>query len=256
MSRWLWPGLILVGLLALWEGLARLFHVPRWLLPTPSSVGAELWASRGLLWTHTLVTLEEVVVGFALAFAVGVVLAIGIAYTKVLERSIYPLVIASQTVPVIAIAPLLLVWVGYGLAPKVIVVALISFFPIVVNMVDGLRSVDIDMVNMLRTLGATRWQVFTKVQVPFSLPYLFSGTRVAIAVSVIGAVIGEWVGASKGLGYIMLRSAPYFLTARIFAAIVVLSVMGIALFLLIGALERAVLPWHHDERRRRALGSA
>ncbi|MDP3061967.1 MAG: ABC transporter permease subunit, partial [Chloroflexota bacterium] len=168
MTRWLWPGLIVLGLLAAWEALARLYSVPRWLLPTPSAVGVELWASRGLLWGHTLVTLEEVLIGFALALVVGVVLAVGIAYSRVLERSIYPLVIASQTVPVIAIAPLLLIWVGYGMAPKIIVVALITFFPIVVNMVDGLRSVDADMANMLRTLGGSRWQVFTKVQVPTS----------------------------------------------------------------------------------------
>jgi ABC-type nitrate/sulfonate/bicarbonate transport system permease component len=256
MTRWLWPGLIVLGLLAAWEALARLYSVPRWLLPTPSSVGVELWASRGLLWGHTLVTLEEVVIGFALALGVGVVLAVAIAYSRVLERSIYPLVIASQTVPIIAIAPLLLVWVGYGMAPKIIVVALISFFPIVVNMVDGLRSVDADMANMLRTLGASRWQVFAKVQAPTSLPFLFSGVRVAVAVSVIGAVIGEWVGASKGLGYLMLRSAPYFLTARIFAAILILSVMGVGLFVLVGVLERVLLPWYHDERRRRAVESS
>ena len=139
--------------------------------------------------------------------------------------------IASQTIPIIVIAPMLLVWVGYGLAPKVIVVALISFFPIVVNMVDGLKSVDRDMVNLMRTLGAHRLQVFFKVQAPTSLPYLFSGMRVAIAVSVIGAVIGEWVGSSEGLGYLMIRSKPQFLTERVFAAIAILSAMGVGLFI-------------------------
>ncbi len=256
MTRWLWPALILLALLALWEAFARLFHAPAWLLPTPSAIGGELGHSWGLLWGHTLVTLEEVLIGFALALAVGILLAIAIAYSQLLERSIYPIVIASQTIPVIAIAPLLLIWVGYGLWPKVIVVALISFFPIVVNMVDGLKSVDADMVNMLRTLGGSRWDAFTKVQVPTSLPYLFSGARIAVAVSVIGAVIGEWVGASKGLGYLMLRSAPYFQTSRVFAAILILSVIGVGLFAVVSVLERVLLPWYHDERRRRATGAS
>ena len=173
--------------------------------------------------------------------------------SRTLERALYPFVIASQMVPIIVIAPLLLIWVGYGLAPKVIVVALTAFFPIVVNMVDGLQSVDPDAVNLLRTMGASRWQIFVKVQVPASLPFLFSGTRVAMAVSVIGAIIGEWVGSSQGLGYLMIRSKPQFLTERVFAAIVVLSVMGVALFVLVGVVEKLAIPWWHNERRQRSL---
>lgn len=254
--RWLPPVLMVLCLLGLWEGLVRLFNVPEWLLPAPSAIGVELHDSVALLWGHTLVTLEEVLVGFALALGVGIYLAIGIAYSRLLERSIYPFVIASQTIPVIAIAPLLLIWLGYGLSPKVVVVALIAFFPIVVNMVDGLKSVDADMVSMMRTLGASRWQIFTKLQVPTSLPFLFSGTKIAIAVSVIGAVIGEWVGARAGLGYLMTVSVPYFLTARVFAAIFILSVMGILLFVAVALLERLSLPWYHTERRQRAGGAS
>ena len=163
------------------------------------------------------------------------------------------IIIASQTIPIIAIAPLLLIWVGYGIAPKIIVVALISFFPISVNTVDGLRSVDPDMVNMMRTLGATRWQIFTKLQVPSALPQMFSGIKIGITVSVIGAVIGEWVGASSGLGYLMTYSQPLFLTARVFAAIVVLSALGIGLFVLATLVERMVLPWYHTEKRARSM---
>lgn len=255
-SGWLPPVILVVVALGLWEMLVRLLHVPRWLLPAPSAIGYELYVSSPLLWGHTLVTLEEVFAGFALALGVGIVLAVGIAYSRLLERSVYPFVIASQTVPVIAIAPLLLIWLGYGLSPKVVVVALISFFPIVVNMVDGLKAVDSDMVNMMRTLGASRWQVFTKLQVPSSLPFLFSGTKIAIAVSVIGAVIGEWVGARAGLGYLMTVSVPYFLTARVFAAIFILSVIGVSLFMTIAGLERLLLPWHHNERRQKAVGNS
>ena len=243
VRQWLPSLLIVVGILAAWEAYVRVFDVQTWLLPAPSDIGAALYGDAGLLWRHTRTTLSEIIVGFGLALACGVALATAIGLSRTLERAIYPFVIASQTIPIIVIAPMLLIWVGYGLAPKVIVVALISFFPIVVNMVDGLKSVDRDMVNLMRTLGAHRLQVFLKVQVPTSLPYLFSGMRVAIAVSVIGAVIGEWVGSSEGLGYLMIRSKPQFLTERVFAAIAILSAMGVGLFASVGIVERFAIPW-------------
>jgi len=252
-GSWVPAALIVVVLLGVWEGYVRLWAVPKWLLPAPSVIAMTLAVSRGLLLDHTLVTFVEVVIGFGLSLLSGVLLACGIAASRTLERALYPFVIASQMVPIIVIAPLLLIWVGYGLAPKVIVVALTAFFPIVVNMVDGLRSVDPDVVNLLRTMGASRWQIFVKVQMPTSLPFLFSGLRVAMAVSVIGAVIGEWVGSSQGLGYLMIRSKPQFLTERVFAAIVALSVMGVALFGLVGVVEKLAIPWWHNEQRQRSL---
>ena len=250
---WAPAALIVLILLGVWEGYVRLWAVPKWLLPAPSVIAMTLVVSWELLLDHSLVTLVEVVVGFALALLCGVLLACGIAASRTLERALYPFVIASQMVPIIVIAPLLLIWVGYGLTPKLIVVALTAFFPIVVNMVDGLQSVDPDAVNLLRTMGASRWQIFVKVQVPTSLPFLFSGLRVAMAVSVIGAVIGEWVGSSRGLGYLMIRSKPQFLTERVFAAVVVLSVMGVALFVLVGVVEKLAIPWWHNEQRQRSL---
>ncbi|MCH7606786.1 MAG: ABC transporter permease [Chloroflexi bacterium] len=237
----------------MWELWVRVFDVPKWQLPSPSQIGLELASSRELLLTHTLVTLEEIVLGFAAALASGLLLAAGIAYSRILERSVYPIVIASQTIPIIAIAPLLLIWVGYGIAPKVIVVALICFYPIAVNTVDGLKAVDPDMVNMMKTLGASRWQLFTKLQVPTSLPFMFSGIKIGISVSVIAAVIGEWVGASAGLGYLITYSQPLFLTSRVFAAIVVLSAMGISLFLLATVAERLMLPWYYTEKRAKSM---
>jgi ABC-type nitrate/sulfonate/bicarbonate transport system permease component len=252
-GHWGPAALIVLGLLGIWESYVRLWAVPKWLLPAPSVIAMTLIGSRALLLDHTLVTLLEVVVGFGLSLLCGVLLACGIATSQTLERALYPFVIASQMVPIIVIAPLLLIWVGYGLTPKIIVVALTAFFPIVVNMVDGLKSADPDAVNLLRTMGASRWQIFVKVQVPTSLPFLFSGLRVAMAVSVIGAVIGEWVGSSQGLGYLMIRSKPQFLTERVFAAIVMLSVMGVALFVLVGIIEQLVIPWWHNEQRQRSL---
>jgi ABC-type nitrate/sulfonate/bicarbonate transport system permease component len=253
MLQWALPVALILAVLGIWEVSVRLFNVARWLLPPPSSIGAELLESKSLLLRHTLVTLEEVLLGFALALVVGIALAAAIAYSKLVERAAYPFIIASQTVPVIVIAPLLLIWIGYGIWPKIIVVVLISFFPIVINTVDGLKSADPDMLNMMRTLGANKWQIFTKVQVPSSIPFLFSGIRVAITLSVIGAVIGEWVGASAGLGYLMTRSAPQFLTDRVFASIFILSVIGITLFVLVVLIEHYAMPWYQWEKRDKAL---
>lgn len=238
---WLPAVLLAAVAIGVWEASVRAFDVQRWLLPAPSAIARELFNARGLLADHTLITVEEILIGFGLALGVGAALAVGIALSRTLERSIYPFVIASQTIPIITIAPLLLVWVGPAMTSKVIVVALISFFPIVVNLVDGLRSADRETVSMFRTLGASSWQIFTKLQVPSSLPYLLSGVKVAVVVSVIGAVIGEWVGAQGGLGWLMRVSAPQFQTARVFAAIVVLSAVGILLFLIVTGVERWVL---------------
>lgn len=227
--------------LVIWEAAVRVFDVPRWLLPSPSSIVREVFGAGDLLARHAWTTLQEILIGFAVAAGLGVGLAVLIAYSRTLERSLYPYVIASQTIPIIAIAPLLLVWVGPGQASKVIIVALISFFPIVVNVVDGLRSADSEMIAMFRTLGASRGQIFRKLQAPSALPFFLSGLKVAAVVAVIGAVIGEWVGASGGLGWLMRVSAPQFHTARVFAAIFILSAIGICLFLLVGAVERVAL---------------
>ena len=245
--------LIVIGVIGLWEWVVFSNDIPHWKLPAPSAVGVELWSSRGLLLWHAWVTIEEVLLGFAIALFTGVLLATLINQSRTLERVIYPSVVASQTIPIIVIAPLLLIWLGYGIQHKVIVVALISFFPIVVNTVDGLRSADPDMINLVRTLGASRWQVFTKVKVPNSLPFMFSGIKIAITVSVIGAVIGEWVGSSEGLGYLSIRSKSQFLTERVYAIVVLLSIMGIGLFLIAGLVERILLPWYHNQRRQRTL---
>ena len=249
--RWFPAVLIVVAVVGFWEAYVRIFDVQQWLLPAPSVIANTIGVDAGLLWSHTLATIEEIVVGFALALVCGFALATAIGLSRTIERALYPFIIASQTVPIIVIAPMLLIWVGYGLAPKVIVVALICFFPIVVNMVDGLKSVDSDVVSLMRTLGANRWAIFLKLQVPTSLPYLFSGLRIAIAFSVIGAVIGEWVGSSEGLGYLMIRSKPQFLTERVFAAIVILSALGVSLFAMVGIVERFALPWWHKEHGSR-----
>jgi len=251
--QWLIPIGILVVLMLLWEFCVWVTDVPSWQLPPPSAIIIEIWQSFGLLWEHTLVTLWEILIGFCVSLLIGLLLAGCIAYSQLFQRSIYPIVITSQTVPIIAIAPLLLIWVGYGLTPKVIIVALICFYPIVVNSVDGLKAIDPDMVNMLRSVGASKWQVFVKLQIPTALPFVFSGVKIGISVSVIAAVIGEWVGASSGLGYLIIYSQPLFLTSRVFAAIFFLAIMGISLFVTAVLVERIMMPWYFNEKRSSAV---
>ena len=254
LRRWL-PAVLIGGIaVGAWEGLVAVNDVPSWKLPPPSGIAVEMWEARSLLASHTWVTLEEVLAGFAIALAAGVTLASLISISPTMARVLYPPVIASETVPWIVIAPLLLIWVGYGMQHKVIVVALIALFPIVVNTADGLRSADPDMVSLLRALGASRRQIFTKVQVPSSLPSLFSGIKIAVTASVIGAVVGEWVGSSEGLGYLAIRSKSQFLTDRVLASIFLLCLMGIALFLVAALAERRLMPWYHDARRGRVPG--
>ena len=253
LVRWSPAVLIIIACVGIWEGVVAINDIPHWKLPAPSGIGEELWDSRSLLLDHTWVTLQEVLIGFAIALASGVILAFLISLSPTLERVIYPPVIASQTTPLIVIALLLLIWVGYGMQHKVVVVALISFFPIVVNTVDGLKAADADTINLLRTLGANRWQVFMKAQIPTCLPFMFSGIKVALPLSVTGAVVGEWVGSSQGLGYLAIRSQSQFLSERVYASTVLLVLMGIVLFLVAVALERILLPWYHNQRRQRAL---
>lgn len=240
-ADWLPPLLLAAFAIGVWEASVRAFAVPRWLLPPPSGVIAETARSFWVLAGHARITLLEVLIGFTVAAISGAALAAAISWSRLLERALLPFVIASQTIPVITIAPLLLVWVGPEITSKVIVVALISFFPVTVNLVDGLRAADQEMLDLFRTLGASRRQIFLKLQVPMSVPYLFSGLKVAAVVSVIGAVIGEWVGAKGGLGWLMRVSAPQLQTPRVFAAILVLSALAVMLFVVVNLVEKWAL---------------
>lgn len=243
VRRWIWPLLVLAVLIGIWEAAVRIAQTPRWMLPPPSAIADTMWTDHALLLHHTRVTLTEVALGFALALAAGLAAGVAIDTSRIVERAIYPLIIASQTIPMVALAPLMLIWFGYGLLPKVLITALVCFFPIAVNTVDGLRAADGEMLSLLRSLGAGRWTRFRLAKLPAALPSIFSGARIAIAFSVIGAVFGELVGASAGLGYLMQRAAAQFLTARVFAAIVILALMGIGLFALVAVIERLALPW-------------
>ncbi len=248
LTGWLIPLLLLVLTIVIWEAWVWIDDTPAWFLPAPSAVAAETFASRSLLWEHTWTTLQEVLLGYLIALVVGVTTALLIAFSPIAERTLYPIIVASQAIPIIALAPILLIWFGFGMTPKIIVVVLLCYFPIAVNMADGLRSANADALNLLRSMGASRWQVMRIVRIPSSLPYLISGARIAAAVSVIGAIVGEWVGASSGLGYLMTRAASQFLTARLFAAVGISAVLGVGLFVVVAVLGRVLVPWGREER--------
>jgi putative hydroxymethylpyrimidine transport system permease protein len=234
---------ITVAAVGLWELVIRVAHVPEYLIPTPSEVAADFKSDWPVLEPNLVVTLREIALGFAISVAAGVGLAVLLHLSPTVRRAVYPLLIGSQTIPIIVLAPILVILFGYGILPKLIIVALICFFPIVVNGIDGLRSVDDDLIRMMLTLNGTRWAIFRRVEFPAALPSIFSGMRIAATFAAIGAVFGEWSGSNQGLGYVMLAATPNLLTARIFAAIVLLTVVAMALFGLVYGLERVFVPW-------------
>jgi len=242
------PLMLMLLLLVVWQVGTWVTRVPKWLLPSPWQIIQAGVEASDLLGPHVWQTLKETWLGLALALVVGLGLALVIDLSTLLRRTIYPLLVASQTVPILALAPLLIIWFGYGILPKVIVVGLVCFFPIVVSTADGLRVADPDLIALLRAMGANRRQIFWKVSLPGALPSFFSGLKIAITYSVVGAVIGEWVGASRGLGIFMIRSSKNFLTDRVFAAIAVTSLLSIMMFVAVVVLEHAFLPWYHAHR--------
>ena len=237
------PVLVLILLLLLWEGGVHLFGAPFYILPAPSRIFFVFFTRLSLLLSHAATTILEIGLGMLLGATSGIGLALLIFYSPSLERGIYPLIIASQMIPIFAIAPLLVVWFGYGLWSKAIVAALIVFFPIVVNAVDGLRSVGGETIDLLRSLGASEWQIFRVVRLPASLPFLFSGLKIGITLSVVGATIGEWIGAKKGLGYLMIQSNALLRIDLVFASIMTLSLLGLLLFGVLRIIEQRLLRW-------------
>ncbi len=243
------PLILLALFVVVWQCATWLWRIEAYLLPSPSRVVAAGIEAAPLLSQHIQQTLRETLAGFGLALACGLLLAVVIDLSSFLRRALYPLLVVTQTVPIMTIAPLLVIWLGYTIWPKIIVVALVCFFPIVVTAADGLRSADPDLLGLLQAMGATRSQIFLKARVPGALPAVFSGIKVAVTYSVIGAIIGEWVGASRGLGVFMLRASNSFRTDWVFAAIAISSLLSILLFLLVAVVERLALPWYYTPTR-------
>ena len=254
-KRWTYRGreylpalLLFAALIGSWEVLVALLRTEPWLLPAPSRIWQAFVATRALLPAHVRTTIVEALAGLALAASVGVSLALLIATVGVVRRVLYPLVVVSQTVPMIVLAPLLVIWLGFGMAPKIVVVALVGFFPIVVSTVDGLDGAEPEMVDLVRSMGASRLQALRRVLVPGAVPAFFAGLKIAAAYAIIGAVIGEWVGAQEGLGIFITRSQASYRTDQIFVAIVVIALLSIALFAVVHLLARLASPWKYAAR--------
>jgi NitT/TauT family transport system permease protein len=230
-------------LLAAWELLVWYFKIPGWLLPSPTAIAQAMMEWRDELARHTLVTLYETLVGFAAAIALSIPLAVLIVYSPVLRNTIYPILLVFQSVPKVAIAPLLLLWIGFGELPKIVVVFLVCFFPIVVATATGLAAVPSSLMDLIRSLSASTMQTFIKIRFPTAMPHIFVGLKIAITFAVIGAVIGEFVGSESGLGFVIMVYSSQNRTPVAFGALVLLTVMSIVLYYGIAAIERIVVPW-------------
>ncbi|MBC7314832.1 MAG: ABC transporter permease [Chloroflexi bacterium] len=249
LAQYLPAAALVLTLLVLWELATHLWEIQPWLLPAPSAIWKAGLAARGLLGPHIWQTAQETLWGFLLALGVGLALGLLIEFSPLVRYALYPLLVISQTIPIIAIAPLLVIWLGYGIWPKIIVVGLVCFFPIVVNTADGLRSADPELIALLRTMGASEGQIFQLVRWPGALPMIFSGIKIAITYSVVGAILGEWVGASRGLGVFMLRATNSFRTDWVFASIAITAILSVCLFGLVSAAERLSLRWYYAAGR-------
>jgi ABC-type nitrate/sulfonate/bicarbonate transport system permease component len=249
MRRWLLPALLLAALLALWQlacttgWIANALSLEDFLVPSPTEIASSLWENRELLAENAWVTLREMLLGIFAAIVVGVGFAILMHRSRLLRDAAYPLVVASQTIPIVVISPILVVWFGYGITPKIVIVALICFFPITVNVLDGLRSVDPEAVKMMRSLNASPRQRFWRVEAPSALPNLFTGLKIAVVVAPIAAVFAEWAGSSSGLGHLIQSDTAYYQVARQFATVAVLSALALAMIGLIALAERRVVTW-------------
>ena len=236
-----------VTALLLWEGLIRLLHVPVWLVPAPSQILDVIADKHSVMLFHTLVTLEETLLGFVLALGVGIVCAIGIVHFPILRDTLYPTLIMFNSFPKIAIAPLFVVWIGVGIESKIANAFLTALFPIVLNTIMGLTDMDPELLELVRSMSRSRLVLFWKIRLPHSLPYLFAGCKIAIPLAVIGAIVGEFISGRSGLGYLVLSANNYFNTPMAFTALLYLVVMSLALYGMVILAEKLILPWYRRE---------
>lgn len=247
--------LVLIGTAVLWQIVVVAMQIPDYLLPAPSQILAEVAASPGWYLRHAFYTLQSCLIGFGIAFGVGVLSAIGIVYSRFLEDTLYTLLVSLNSIPKIALAPLFIIWLGTGLSSKVAISALIALFAIVIDTVLGLRSADPDALDLSRSLRASPMQILFTIRFPSALPAMFAGMKVAISLSLVGAIAGEFVASEVGLGYVILVAQGMFQTTRVFAAIFILGVLGTVLFYLVDLAERLLIPWHVSHRGGHVTGA-
>ena len=239
---------IFLLLFLLWEWAVKLFGIKEYLLPPPSKVWTEFLKRSDLVMDSAWVTTQEILAGYALAVAVSVPLALSIAYSRFMENAVYPVIVFLQIIPKIAIAPLFIIWFGFGFTPKLLLVFLLSFFPIVVSSIVGFKSVDPDVMDFARTTGAGGWRLFLKIRLPQALPHIFTGLKVGAALSATAAVVAEFVASDKGLGYLLLQYNGQMETPMVFAIVVLLSLIGLAVYYAVEVIERLTIPWHVSQR--------
>lgn len=250
LPLWGYPTITSIAAIVLWEVLSRPLGIPEYILPKPSQIIETVVANYPSLLGNTAVTAWESFGGIMLAIVVAIPMAFAMVTLPIFERSIYPIVVASQAVPKIAMAPLFIVWFGYGISSKVLVAFLVCFFPILIDGIAGLKSVSSDHLRLVQSMRASKMQVIRYIRVPAALPHFFAGLKVAVTFAVIGAVVGEFMGSSKGLGYALLIAQGVVDTKQIFAAILLLSLLGIAFFYAVVVIERLSIPWHSSIRDR------
>ena len=248
-AGWLKPLFFLVFLVVLWDAAIRVFHIPPYQVPAPRDVIVTLWEEWPMLLTQAWPTTLATLWGFLLSAAFGIPVAMLIAGSRTVESYVYPLLVFSQSIPKIAIAPLFVVWFGFGMFPKVLSAFLLGFFPVVVSAVQGFKSVEPDMLDLARAMEANRLQIFRMVSFPHALPAIFAGLKVSITLAVVGAVVGEFVGSNSGIGFVLQRSIGNFELPTMFAALVVLALIGVFLFWILDVLERLMIPWHASQRQ-------
>ena len=228
---------------ASWEAAVRLLSVPDYILPSPSVIFTKIVVSWQLLLANAFVTFQEIIIGFGMSVLIAIPLAIAVVYSRIFERVAFPFMVSLQTIPKVALAPILVMWLGYGIMPKVMVAFLISFFPIVINSVIGMRSAEKEMIYLVQSMGASELTTFLKIRLPKALPSIFGGLKVGMGQAVVGATVGEFIAAEQGLGYLQLISQVRLDTPLLFAAVVVLSLLGVLLFNVVAFIERIALPW-------------
>jgi NitT/TauT family transport system permease protein len=234
---------IFIAIFVLWEASCRLFNVPDFILPSPSIIIEKIVTSWQLLLLNGLFTAEEIVLGFSMSVVTGIPLAVMAVYSRLFERVAFPFMVSLQTIPKVALAPILVMWLGYGVLPKVMVAFLISFFPIVIAAMVGMRSTEKEMIYLVQSMGANELTTFLKIRLPRALPTIFGGLKIGIGQAVVGATVGEFIAAEHGLGYLQLISQVRLDTALLFAAVVMLSLLGVLLFYIVAGIERLALPW-------------
>jgi NitT/TauT family transport system permease protein len=247
-APWLRPFLLIVLVLVLWDIVIRIFKIPPYLIPTPQKVVAAFGNEWPRLWRESLVTTYATLGGFAVSILFGIPVALVIAYSRVVESFVYPLLVFSQSIPKVAIAPLFVVWFGFGIVPKIIVAFLLAFFPIVVSTVMGFKSVDPDMIDLAKSMKGSRLKTFLKISLPHALPSIFAGLKVSVTLAVVGAVVGEFVGSNSGIGYLLQIANGNFDLPLMFAGLTLLSLIGVLLFAAVDLVERLMIPWHASQR--------